>query len=205
MVFGLPLRFGLTWPLSSMLAESERRLNVARENLGRFSRWRLLEMVKKVAEAIFGERGRDSLVGVTRVGKQGRNVNGLELILILPPTRATSCIQLASGLSWRWAAVSIVHWSILLLLLTTSSNSFERFDYPRLSRHGNPCYTNPFLGSVLTGILPRSALLNLTQADLVERWIKPSAGKVTSSANILILPVSIGVDTSYGQFLFNLC
>ena len=124
-----------------MLAESERRLNVARENLGRFSRWRLLEMVKKVAEAIFGERGRDSLVDVTRVGKQGRNVNGLELILIPPPTRATSCIQLASRLSWRWAAVSIVHLSILLLLLATSCNSFERSNYPRLSRHGKPFAT----------------------------------------------------------------
>ena len=39
-----------------------------------------------------------SLVGVTRKGKQGRKVNGLELLLLIrPPTRrATSCIQLVS-------------------------------------------------------------------------------------------------------------
>ena len=88
-VFGLPLRLGRTWPLSSMLTEAETNLHMTRGNLGRLA-WRLLELVK--AEASWKGRWRD---GVTRVGKRGNNVNATVLMLILPPIRATSCIQFA--------------------------------------------------------------------------------------------------------------
>ena len=89
-VLGLPLRLGRTWPLSSMLAEAETNLHMTRGKLGRLA-WRLLEWVK--AEALWKGRRSDS---VTRVGKQGNKVNAIELKLILPPIRVTSCIQFAS-------------------------------------------------------------------------------------------------------------
>ena len=68
MVFGLPLRFGRTCPLSSMLADAERDLNMARENLGRFT-GRLLECVKDEAGAIWKGRRMGSLVGDTRISE----------------------------------------------------------------------------------------------------------------------------------------
>ena len=72
MVFGLPLRFGRMWPLSSMLAQPEKDLNTSRVNLGRFAA-RLLGGVREKAEVIWkGRRMGGSLVGVTRKGKQGR-------------------------------------------------------------------------------------------------------------------------------------
>ena len=81
-----------------MLAQPEKDLNTFRVNLGRFA-GRLLGGVREKAEVMWkGRRMSGSLVGVTRKGKQGRKVNGLEvLLLIRPPTRrATSCIQLVS-------------------------------------------------------------------------------------------------------------
>ena len=55
----------------------------------------------------------DSLVGVTRKGKQGRKVSGLEVLLLIrpPPRRATSCIQLVSKFFsffylWKWVAMA---------------------------------------------------------------------------------------------------
>ena len=119
-----------------MLAESERDLNTARWNLGRF-RWRLLKWINDEAGAIWKGRQRDSLVGVTRRGKQGNEVNVLEWMLIPPPIRATSCIQLVSQLSRRWVALPILQFSMLLessmLVLGRRCNSFEGFNYPRLS------------------------------------------------------------------------
>ena len=113
MVFGLPLRFGRMWPLSSMLAPPEKDLNTSRVNLGRFAS-QLLGGVRETAEVLWkGRRMGGSLIGVTPKGKQGRNVSGLELVLLIrPPTRrATSCIQLVSiffsfSFFWRWVAMA---------------------------------------------------------------------------------------------------
>ena len=151
MVFGLPLRFGRMWPLSSMLAQPEKDLNTSRVNLGRYV-GQPLGGVKEKAEVMWkGRRIGGSLVGVTRKGKQGRQVSGLELLLLIrPPTRrATSCIQLVSRLFsfffWRWVAMTHNFTRPWLLdsrckkssLLT---QSFDRDSYPRVSilhqRHG---------------------------------------------------------------------
>ena len=96
-----------------MLAELDRSL-VARENLGRLT-WRLLEWVNDRAGAIW--KGRGSCV-TPLIGEQGSNVNARELILIPPPAWTTPYIQLASRPFWRWAALPILHFSILLLAAT---------------------------------------------------------------------------------------
>ncbi len=143
MVFGLPLRFGRTCPLISMLAEAERDLNMARENLGRFA-GRLLECVKDDAGAKWKGRRIDSLVGVTRISEQG-NVNGLELILSPPPIRATSCIQLASRLSWRWAALPTLHFSMPLLEAATLQPPWKNLLHALIeSRAAQAIHAKPF-------------------------------------------------------------
>ena len=111
MVFGLPLRFGRMCPLSSMLAPPEKDLNTSRVNLGT---GRPLGGVREEAEVMWkGRRMGGSLVGVTRRGKQGRQLSGLELLLLIrPPTRrATSCIQLVSS-----------HFSLFLFFVAMAHN-----------------------------------------------------------------------------------
>ena len=102
-----------------MLAEAETDLKTIRGDVRRL-RWRLLEWVKDEAEAFWKGRRRDSLVGAAR--KQGSNVNALEPILILPPIRATSCIQVATQFSWRWAALPLPPFSMLVQLLQLLCN-----------------------------------------------------------------------------------
>lgn len=102
-LLGLPLRLGRTRPLGSIFAETETNLNNTFGYFGRFT-WRFLEWVKDDAEAFWKGRRRDSLVGGSRIGKQGNRKKGLDSKLILPPIRATSCIQLDPILGGRgWA------------------------------------------------------------------------------------------------------
>ena len=112
-----------------MLAELEKGL-VARKNLGRLT-WRGLEWVNDGGGAIW--KGRGSCV-TPLMGKQGSKVNARELILNPPPAWTTPYIQLASRPFWRWAALPILHLSILLLAATRNYRYSERFYSPRAYR-----------------------------------------------------------------------